>query len=249
MVENNIILETKGLGIDFGGLKAVNNVNFSLNKGEIRSVIGPNGAGKTTFFNLLAGRLKPTQGEIWFKGKNWAGYPQYRICKEGITKSHQITSVFPSLSVFENIRLAAQMRVTQYNFWKKYQNLKQVNEKTNRILEEVGLSEKRDLIAENLPYGDQRYLEIGITLATDPIVLLLDEPTAGMTPAETQETIGLIRKLSKNLTTIIVEHDMSVVMNISDAITVLYNGSTLAEGSPEEIDSNEDVQRVYLGGH
>lgn len=249
MAENDIILETKGLGIDFGGLKAVDSVDFVLKEGEIRSVIGPNGAGKTTFFNLLAGNLRPSRGEIWYGGRNWAGHPQHKICRQGITKSHQITSVFPTLSVFENVRLAAQMRVTHYNFWKKYQNLKGVNAKTAKILSQIGLWDKRDLIAENLPYGDQRYLEIGITLATDPVILLLDEPTAGMTPAETQETMGLIQKLAEHLTIVIVEHDMSVVMGISDFITVLHNGSILAEGSPEQIHNNEEVQRVYLGGH
>ena len=243
------MIETKGLCMDFGGLKAVDEVDFGLPEGQIRSIIGPNGAGKTTLFNLLAGRLRPTRGEIWFNGKNIAGQPQHLICRKGITKSHQITSIFPTLTVFENVRLAAQMRVTHYNFWGKYWNLRQVNEKADEILGEVGLTGKRDLVAESLPYGDQRYLEIGITLATDPVILLLDEPTAGMTPPETRETMKLIRKLAKRLSIVIVEHDMSLVMGISDYITVLHNGSILAEGTPEEINNNEEVQRVYLGGH
>lgn len=244
-----IVLETKNLSINFNRLKALDGVNFRLREGEIRSVIGPNGAGKTTFFNLLAGNLRPTNGEIWFRGKNIGGVPQYKICRKGITKSHQITSIFPALSVFENIRLSAQMRVTQYNFWGKYRRIDKVNEKVMDILEEIGLGDKRDRVAANLPYGDQRYLEIGITLATDPVILLLDEPTAGMTPAETRETMKLIQKLAKKLTIVIVEHDMSVVWGISHYITVLHNGATLAEGTPPEIKNNDDVRRVYLGGH
>jgi branched-chain amino acid transport system ATP-binding protein len=245
----NKILETKDLGINFGGLKAVDRVSFVLKEGEIRSVIGPNGAGKTTFFNLLCGSLRPTRGEIWFQGENIVGQPQYKICRKGLVKSHQITSIFPALSVYENIRLAAQMKVTHFNCWKKLQNLKSVNDKTMEILNEIGLTKKKEIVASSLPYGDQRYLEIGITLATDPILLLLDEPTAGMTPAETRETMKLIQKLSKRLTIVIVEHDMSVVMGISDYITVLHNGLVLAEGTPSEITNNEEVKRVYLGGH
>jgi branched-chain amino acid transport system ATP-binding protein len=153
------------------------------------------------------------------------------------------------LTVFENVRLAAQMRFTRYNFWSRYDRLPTVNAKALKILEQIGLSAKKDLLAANLPYGDQRYLEIGITLASDPEVLLLDEPTAGMTPAETRDTVKLVQKLAENLTIVIVEHDMSVVMEISESITVLHNGSILAEGTPTEIHNNSDVQSVYLGGH
>lgn len=244
-----IILETRGLEKDFGGIKAVSQVDFKLPKGVIRSIIGPNGAGKTTFFNLLAGRLKPTAGRIIYRGRDITTLPQHKVCRLGLTKSHQITSIFPKLSVFENVRLAAQMRVTRFNFWGRYDRLPQANAKASEILDEIGLSDKKDVVATNLSYGDQRYLEIGITLATEPQILLLDEPTAGMTPAETQDTVKLVKKLSKNLTIVIVEHDMSVVMGISDSITVLHNGFILAEGSPEEIHNNQDVQRVYLGGH
>ncbi len=244
-----IVLETRGLEKDFGGIKAVHQVNFRLPKGEIRSIIGPNGAGKTTFFNLLAGVFKPTAGRILYHGRDITSLPQYRVCRLGLTKSQQITSIFPKLSVFENVRLAAQMRVTRYNLWKRYDRLPEVNEKTRNILDQVGLTQKKDAVAANLPYGDQRYLEIGITLATDPEILLLDEPTAGMTPAETQDTVKLVQKLAETLTIVIVEHDMSVVMGISNSITVLHNGSILAEGTPTEIHNNDDVQRVYLGGH
>ncbi len=244
-----IILETRGLGKEFGGIKAVQQVNFRLPKGEIRSIIGPNGAGKTTFFNLLAGKLRASSGHILYRGRDITGLPQHRVCRMGLTKSHQITSIFPKLTVFENVRLAAQMRVSRFNFWGRYDRLPDVNAKANQILDQVGLAEKRDLLAANLPYGDQRYLEIGITLGTDPEILLLDEPTAGMTPAETRDTVTLVKKLAEHLTIVIVEHDMSVVMGISGSITVLHNGSILAEGTPTEIHNNQDVQRVYLGGH
>ncbi len=244
-----IILETRKLKKDFGGLKAVRQVDFALKEGEIRSVIGPNGAGKTTFFNLLAGNIKPTSGAIIYRGRDISKLPQHKVCRLGITKSHQITSIFPLLSVFENVRLAAQMRFTTYNFWGSTGRLPQVNARTEEILDQVGLLAKRGAVADSLPYGDQRYLEIAITLATEPKILLLDEPTAGMTPVETADTVKLVQKLAKDLTIVIVEHDMSVVMGISDHITVLHDGSVLAEGSPDEIHHNAEVQRVYLGGH
>lgn len=244
-----VILQTKGLEKDFGGLKAVREVDFNLYAGKIRSIIGPNGAGKTTFFNLLAGKLKPTAGSIIYQGQDITKLPQHKVCRLGITKSHQITSIFPGLSVFENVRLAAQMRITHFNFWGRADGLSKANERTEQILEQVGLSDKRDVAGDALPYGDQRYLEIGITLATDPSILLLDEPTAGMTPVETQDTVTLVQKLAEDLTIVIVEHDMSVVMGISHLITVLHDGTILAEGTPQEIHDNSEVQRVYLGGH
>ncbi|MGP8051194.1 MAG: ABC transporter ATP-binding protein [Desulfobaccales bacterium] len=244
-----IILETKNLVKDFGGLRAVREVSFALRHGEIRSIIGPNGAGKTTFFNLLSGRLQPSAGSIFYQGRNIAGLPQHKICRLGVAKSHQITSIFPGLTVLENVRLSAQMRVTRNNFWGRSQSLKQVNERALEILNEMGMLAKKDIIAGNLPYGDQRYLDIAITMATEPQILLLDEPTAGMTPAETQEMVTLVQRLAKTLTIALIEHDMGVVMHISHYITVLHNGAILAEGAPEEIHCNQEVQRVYLGGH
>jgi branched-chain amino acid transport system ATP-binding protein len=245
----DVILETRALEKDYGGLKAVRGVDFALRRGEIRSIIGPNGAGKTTFFNLLAGKLPPTKGQILFKGRDVTGLPQHRICRLGVSKSHQITSIFPKLTVFENVRLAAQMRVTHYDMWSSCLSLRGVNEKALRLIERVGLTAKKDAVASVLPYGDQRYLEIAITLAADPEVILLDEPTAGMTPAETEASTRLIKSLAGQLTVVIVEHDMSVVMGISDRITTLHEGAVLAEGTPREIHDNPEVQRVYLGGH
>jgi branched-chain amino acid transport system ATP-binding protein len=247
LASDDLILETRGLEKDYGGLKAVRGVDFQLRRGEIRSIIGPNGAGKTTFFNLLAGKFPPTKGEIRFKGRDITGLQQHQVCRLGVSKSHQITSIFPKLTVFENVRLAAQMRVTHYDMWSIASSLRAVNEKALALIERVGLGAKRDVVASTLPYGDQRYLEIAITLASDPEVLLLDEPTAGMTPAETQDSVRLIKSLAGELTIAIVEHDMGVVMGISDRITTLHDGSVLAEGTPREIHDNPDVQRVYLG--
>lgn len=241
------MLETRGLTKRFGGLTAVDNVTFEVAKGELRSVIGPNGAGKTTFFNLIAGRLPPTEGEIWFKGENITHIPPYQITKKGIGRSYQVTNIFPKLTVFENVRLAAQAVEVTYNFWKNVMTMAETNEKVLRILERLELIHLKDVRAENLPHGMQRHLEIAIAMASDPELLLLDEPTAGMTQDETGRMIDLIDEISKDLTIILVEHDMKFVMTVSKKITVLHEGKVLAEGSPEVIRSNDEVQRVYLG--
>lgn len=241
------LLETKGLTKSFGGLTAVDNVSFEVAKGELRAVIGPNGAGKTTFFNLIAGRLSPTQGEIWFKGENITHIPPHRITKKGIGRSYQITNIFPKLTVFENVRLAAQAIEVTFNFWKNVIFLGDINERVVEILEKLKLIDQKDTRAANLPHGLQRHLEIGIALASHPELLLLDEPTAGMTEEETERMMGLIDEISKDLTIVLVEHDMKFVMALSKKITVLHEGKVLAEGPPEEIRKNEEVQRVYLG--
>ena len=241
------VIETKGLTKRFGGLTAVDNVTFQVAKGELRSIIGPNGAGKTTFFNLIAGRLPPTEGEIWFKGENITHIPPYQITKKGIGRSYQVTNIFPKLTVFENIRLAAQAVEVTFNFWKNVMSMEETNRKVLEILERLELADSKDTRAENLPHGMQRHLEIAIAMASDPELLLLDEPTAGMTQVETERMMALIDEISEGLTIILVEHDMKFVMSVSKMITVLHDGKVLAEGSPEEIRNNEDVQRVYLG--
>lgn len=241
------ILETKELTKSFGGLTAVNNVNFKVEKGELRAIIGPNGAGKTTFFNVIAGKLPPTKGEIWFKGENITLLPPYVITKKGIGRSYQITNIFPQLTVFENVRLAAQAIEVTYNFWKNVMFMDEINGRVVEILEKLKLIDQKDIRAANLPHGLQRHLEIGIALASDPELLLLDEPTGGMTQEETQRMMELIDEISRSLTIILVEHDMKFVMSVSKKISVLHEGKVLAEGSPEEIRSNEEVQRVYLG--
>lgn len=243
-------LETKNLSKYFGGLKAVHQVDFQVKEGQLKSIIGPNGAGKTTFFNLLCGLYPPTSGKIYFQGNDITEKKMNHISQIGITKTFQITHIFPRLTVFENIRISAQSRKTSFNFWKKADGFSEINEKTMEILEQVKLSDQQGRLASTLSHGDRKYLEIGIALSTNPKLLLLDEPTAGMSPAETVLAMKLIRDLRDqlNLTILLVEHDMNVVMNISDEVVCLNEGQVLACGSPQEISCNEIVQRVYLGG-
>lgn len=242
-------LRTEKVSKHFDGFKAVEQVDFNLNEGQLKSIIGPNGAGKTTLFNLIAGVYPPTSGRVFFKQQEITHLSLHQISQLGITKTYQITHIFPSLTVFENIRIAAQSRQTSFNFWKLTHSLREVNRKALEILEQVELIEKKDWLASTLSHGERRYLEIGIALATNPQVLLLDEPTAGMSCAETNLCAELILKLNKTLqlSIVLVEHDMSVVMGISDEVLVLNEGRTLAEGTPNEVSDNEEVQRVYLG--
>ena len=240
------LLESRGLCKTFGGLTAVNRIDFQVRAGELRSVIGPNGAGKTTFFNLLTGVLPPSAGRILFKGRDITGLPAHAVSRLGIARSYQVTNIFGDLTVFENVRIAAQSRVTHYRFWGNADSLAAVNARAEEILRHLGLAPKRHARASELSHGEQRYLEIGIALATDPDFLLLDAPTAGMSPDETQRTAAFVRRLAGYVTIVVVEHDMEVVMGISDRITVLNYGEILAEGSPAEIRENADVRRVYL---
>jgi len=243
-------LETQNLCKYFGGLKAVEQVKFSVEEGQLKSIIGPNGAGKTTLFNLLSGLYEPTAGKIFFRGEDITSRKMNQISQIGVTKTFQITHIFPRLTVFENVRISAQSRKTSFNFWRKADSLEDINDKTMKILERVQLAASHDRVASILSHGEKKYLEIGIALATDPKLLLLDEPTAGMSPAETILATELIRTLRDklNLTIVLVEHDMSVVMKISDEVLCLNEGRVLACGSPNEISCNEEVQRVYLGG-
>jgi ABC-type branched-subunit amino acid transport system ATPase component len=240
------LLESRGLTKSFGGLTAVNGVDFRVTPGELRSVIGPNGAGKTTFFNLLTGVLPPSGGRILFKGTDITGLPAHAVSRLGIARSYQVTNIFGDLTVFENVRIAAQSRVTHYRFWGHADRLADVTRRADDILRHLGLTAKRQLRGAELSHGEQRYLEIGIALATDPDFLLLDEPTAGMSPDETRRTASFVRELAGRVTIVVVEHDMDVVMGISDRITVLNYGEVLAEGTPAEIRENADVRRVYL---
>jgi branched-chain amino acid transport system permease protein len=244
--EDGYLLESQRLTKMFGGLIAVNGVDFHVRRGELRAVIGPNGAGKTTFFNMLTGVLGPTSGRILFKGQDITRLPAHAVSRLGIARSYQITNIFGDLSVFENLRVAAQSRVTHYRFWGHADRLAAVNARAEELLRFLGLTGKREARAAELSHGEQRYLEIGIALATDPDFLLLDEPTAGMSPEETQRTAAFVRELAGRVTIVLVEHDMEVVMGISDRITVLNYGQVLAEGTPAEIRDNADVRRVYL---
>ena len=240
------ILETKNLSKHFDALVAVDSVDYSVDSGELRSIIGPNGAGKTTFFNMIAGDLLPTSGQVIFDGEDVSKVPAHERSHLGIGRTYQITNIFPKLSVLENIRIAAQSRKMTFNLWSTVPSHKELVEKSDRILERINLTEKRNELAGTLAHGEQRYLEIGIALATDPKLLLLDEPTAGMSPEETLQTGEFIKGLADPLTVVLVEHDMEVVLGISDKITVLHNGAFLAEGTVEEVRANAEVQRVYL---
>ena len=244
-----MILRTERVSKHFGALRAVDGVDFTLKQGQLKSIIGPNGAGKTTLFNLIAGVYPATAGKVFFRDRDITRLPLHATSRLGITKTYQITHVFPSLTVFENVRISAQSRKTAFNFWRTAHSLIEVNRRVLDILEEVELLEKRGWLASTLSHGERRYLEIGIALATEPQVLLLDEPTAGMSCAETALCAELIRKLNRDLkvSVVLVEHDMSVVMGISDEILVLNEGKALAEGTPQEVSDNEEVQRVYLG--
>jgi branched-chain amino acid transport system ATP-binding protein len=230
----------------FGGLAAVDGVDFQVRRGELRAVIGPNGAGKTTFFNMLTGVLPPTDGRILFKGRDITALPPHAVSRLGVARSYQVTNIFADLTVLENLRIAAQSRVTTFSLWRNADALTEVTARGERMLALLGLGARRDLLAGALSHGEQRYLEIGIALATEPEFLLLDEPTAGMSPEETKQTADFIRTIAGTVTVVLVEHDMEVVMGVSDRITVLNYGKVLAEGSPAEIRENPDVRRVYL---
>jgi branched-chain amino acid transport system ATP-binding protein len=241
------ILETTKLCRNFGSLTAVHEVDFAVLPGELRAIIGPNGAGKTTFFRLISGEMAPSSGRIRLKGQDVTGMPQHRVSRLGVSKSYQITNVFPHLTVLENVRVAVQSYRYSFNFWSRAAALDGVRARAEAILQEVALWDKRALTATQLSHGEKRHLELGIALATGPSLLLLDEPTAGMSPEETDETIRLIRKIATGRTVILVEHKMKVVMNISDKITVLHQGQVLAEGAPADIRANALVQQTYLG--
>ena len=240
------LLETRKLTKAFGGLMAVLDADFAVEPGEVRAIIGPNGAGKTTFFNMLAGNFPPTRGQIYFKGREITALPPHRRSLLGIGRSYQITNIFPDLTAFENVRVAVQSRTVHYDMWRDADHLTDVNGRAEEILRSVELLDRRHVPSADLAHGEQRYLEIGIALATNPELLLLDEPTAGMSPEETRKTAEFIKRIAKDLTIILVEHDMEVVMGISDRITVLHYGEVLAEGTPEAIRENPEVQRVYL---
>ena len=241
------LLRTEALTKNFGGLRAVDRVNFVVEDGKVQSIIGPNGAGKSTLFNLIAGSLMPTRGRIWFRGRDITALPYYAVSRLGIVKTYQITTIFKNLSVYENVRVAAQARRTTYNFWSRAETLAGIGQRTDAILEAVRLAHRRDTVAAHLSHGEQRHLEIGIALAVDPVLLLLDEPTAGMSAEETAQTMHLIQDIARGRSVVVVEHKMPVVMHISEVITVLHNGQILAQGSPQTIQADARVQEVYLG--
>lgn len=243
------IIRTETLTKRFGGLVAVNNVDLSIEENRLTSIIGPNGAGKTTLYNLLIGLMKPDGGQIYFRGKNITGYPPHRIVKEGIARSFQILNIFTELSLFENIRIAVQAeRGHGLEMLSSTGSLDEVNARSFEIIKNTGLDGKEHIAAKNLSYGDRRILEIGIALSSNPKLLLLDEPTSGLATRETGSMTDFIQDLAKNLTVVVIEHDMNVVLSISDHIAVLHQGKVIAEGTPDQIRQNDEVQEAYLGG-
>lgn len=247
MESADILLKTVGLSKLFGGLTAVKGVDFQLEKGEVRAIIGPNGAGKSTFFNLLTGHLRPSGGRIYFEGKDITNLRPHQVSRIGIARSFQITNIFLGLTVFENIRIACQSRRVHYNLLSHFRTYRSLEEQAMQILESVRLREKAGMISSQLSHGEQRHLEMGVALATHPTLLLLDEPTAGMSKGEASGIIELVQNISRDLSVILVEHDMKVVMELATTITVLHQGEIIAEGPPQEIQGHSRVQEVYLG--
>ncbi|MBC8496919.1 MAG: ABC transporter ATP-binding protein [Anaerolineales bacterium] len=249
-MKNDHILITQNLRMEFDALVAVDNVSLKVRPNTIHSIIGPNGAGKTTFFNLLSGNLSPSAGRVFYKGRDITQLPLHRTAHLGIGRSFQITNIFPNLTVLENIRLACQaLGRGNFRFWRSHKYFKEFEERAREVIQQVGLEKETLALARSLPHGGQRKLEFGIILAADPEVLLLDEPTAGMAAEQVPELIQLIRDVQKagNKTVMLVEHNMNVVMSISNTITVMHQGQVLAEGTAAEIASNERVQSAYLG--
>ena len=230
----------------FGGLAALNEVSVTIPRGEIRAVIGPNGAGKSTFFNCLTGVLRPTSGRIVFDGEDITGLPPHQISQKAIARSYQITNILPGATVLENVRIAVQSRHHSWALFRHHRAYRDVIDRARAVLDSVGLADKDAELAANLSHGEQRNLEIGIALATEPKLLCLDEPTAGMSVTETHATVELIRRIAADLTILIVEHDMEVVMGLAHTITVMHYGEVLAEGAPAAIQANPRVQEVYL---
>jgi branched-chain amino acid transport system ATP-binding protein len=249
---SDVLLQTKHLGKKFGHFAANSDIDFAVHAGELRAVIGPNGAGKTTFFNLLSGVSLPTEGEIIFKGEQIAKLSGPRRVSRGIAKAFQTANIYPDESVFQNARLAALAKV-QGSFalepFRSSRRLGKVDEIAADALAQVDLSGVADVRAGDLSHGDKKRLDIAVALATKPEILLLDEPVAGMSIEEVHKTDRLIRGLAKRMTVLIIEHDMDLIMGISDSITVLHQGKVLANGTPAEIRSSRTVQEAYLGGY
>jgi branched-chain amino acid transport system ATP-binding protein len=247
-MDPDLILETNSLAKHFGALKAVSGVNLKIRQGKIHSIIGPNGAGKTTLFNLLTGFHVPTSGTVYFRGGEITGLPPEEICRKGIGRSFQITSTFAELPARENIRIALQSRTNMsYRFFGSMKGSFGLDEEAEQILERIGLGERGGVDTKNLSHGERRILDIGIGLATGPQLLLLDEPASGLVGDEITRAMELIKDISRTVTVVLVEHNIDVVLSVSDIIIVLYYGEIIATGSPGEIQKDERVQKVYLG--
>ncbi|MFB6170113.1 MAG: ABC transporter ATP-binding protein [Haloarculaceae archaeon] len=243
-----MLLETESLTKQFGGLVAVDDVDYQLEAGSVTSLIGPNGAGKTTFFNLLTGALEPTRGTVVFDGEDITDLSMEATTRRGMARSYQITNLFPELTVEENLRIAAQsIGGGNFQFYRRHEAHTAYYETARELLDRLDIAQYADQKAKNLAYGDKRVLEVGIALATDPKLLLLDEPTAGMSKDGSERIIDLISDLRGEYTILLVEHDVEMVMSVSDTVTVLDRGALIARGPPEEIQHDERVREAYLG--
>jgi len=247
------ILETNNLTKEFGGLTAVDSIDMSVEQGEVRAIIGPNGAGKSTLINLITGLLDPTEGTITFDGDDITDDDPYEIVQRGVSKSFQTASIFPEMTVEENVKVAAfgaERGSFRFDFMRRRDNIEVIGEVSEEMLRAVELWTQRANKAASLPYGDKRRLEIAIALASEPDLLFMDEPTAGMSPGETERTVDLIEDLREdlNLTIVLVEHDMEVIFRVADRIAVLSRGQVIANDTPDVVQGEPDVQEAYLGG-
>jgi branched-chain amino acid transport system ATP-binding protein len=241
-------IEVRNVEKQFGNVKIISNLNLSVNEGERHAIIGPNGAGKSTTFNLISGHIRPTSGEILLDGEKISGLRPFEINRRGLSRSFQVTNVFARMTVWENIRCAVLWATGhRYAFWRNVDALPEVRRRTEDILEQIHLVDRRETPAGLLTYAEQRELEIGVTVAGGATVIMLDEPTAGMSHAETERAVSLIRRLSEGRTLVIVEHDMSVVFGLADRISVLVYGHIIASGTPDDIRKDPKVREAYLG--
>ena len=246
-MSNTPILEVKAISRYFGKFQALNNIDVAFMPGELTAIIGPNGAGKSTFFNVISGGIPPSTGQVLFEGRDITGLAPHDFARIGIAKSFQITNVFKQISTHENVRVALQMRVSRFQILRPRQDYVELIERADALLARVGLTESRNKLAGDLAHGQQRSLEVAMALACDPKLLLMDEPTAGMSPQESTAMMDLILQLSAERTVILVEHKMKLVMGLCRRLIVLHHGELLAEGRPDDIRNNAEVKRVYLG--
>jgi len=244
----NPILELQGIYKDFDGLEVLFGINLGIQQGERHAIIGPNGAGKSTIFNVITGKYMPSKGKVLFQGQDVTGTSPHKLNRHGLARSFQITNIFRTMTVFQNVRNAILSKnKIRYNLFSRLDRLKNINDQTERVLDQIGLLDRKDVVAGLLSYGQQRALEIGLTIATEPDLILLDEPTAGMSSEETREAVKLIERVTQGKTLVIVEHDMEVVFSLAHRITVIYYGEVLASGPPDEIRQNQKVKDAYLG--
>ena len=241
------MIKVTALNKAFGALRAVNDLSFEAERNRITSIIGPNGAGKSTVFNLISGALQPDSGAVEMNGRDITGQAPYRVARIGLARSFQITNLFFGLSTLENVRLACQSREKRSTYLARLSSLSRPRLRAEAIIEEFGLTDRADELVRNLSHGDQRRVEIAVCMALDPKLLMLDEPTQGMSPAETGEFDGLIKSLSGRVTILLIEHDIELVMSLSDHVVVMHQGEKLFEGSPDQVRASQRVREAYLG--